>query len=134
MWELFRVEMAVREVKRHCSLNKTQVCVSQMTDSPLLNWLLRFVAQFMNNMRIGKDGKTSEMRTGRRWRESMAQFGERIRFRKNGEDGVSSFASRTTQGTFVGHHDRTRAISKTTNSGIVRGKSMTKQTLSDAWE
>ena len=32
----------------------------------------------MNKMRIGKDGKTSEMkRTGRRWRKPMAQFGER---------------------------------------------------------
>ena len=35
---------------------------------------------------------------------------------------------RTIQGIFVGHHDRTRAILKT------RGKSRTKQTLSDAWE
>ena len=34
----------------------------------------------------------------------MAQFGEKVWFRKNGEDGVSSFASRMTQGVFVGHH------------------------------
>ena len=36
----------------------------------------------------------------------MAQFGEKVWFRKIGEDGVSSFASRMTQGIFVGHHDR----------------------------
>ena len=40
----------------------------------------------------------------------MAQFGEKVWFRKIGEDGVSSFASRMTQGTFVGHHDRTGAV------------------------
>ena len=40
---------------------------------------------------------------------------------------------RTIQGNFVGHHDRTRAISYITKSGIERGKSRTKQTLSDTW-
>ena len=64
----------------------------------------------------------------------MAQFGGEILFRKIGEDGVSSLASHTTQGIFVGHYDRTRAISCITKSGIVRGKSLTKQTSSDAWE
>ena len=34
----------------------------------------------------------------------MAQFGEKVCFRKTGEDGVSSFASRMTQGIFVGRH------------------------------
>ena len=53
-------------------------------------------------MRIGKDGEASEMkRTGRRWRKPLAQFGEKVWFRKIGEDGVSSFASRMTQGIFV---------------------------------
>ena len=40
----------------------------------------------------------------------MAQFGEKVWFRKIGEDGVSSFASRMTQGIFVGHQDRTGAV------------------------
>ena len=79
-------------------------------DSPLLSWLLRFAAQVMNKMRIGTDGKTSEMRrTGRRWRKPMAQFGEKVWFRKIGEDGVSSFASRMTPGIFVGHHEPNRS-------------------------
>ena len=64
----------------------------------------------------------------------MAQFGEKNLFRKIGEDGVSSLASRTTQGIFVGHYHRTRAISYITKSGIVRGQSRRNQTLSDAWE
>ena len=64
----------------------------------------------------------------------MAQFGETVWFRKIGEDGVSSYASRMTQGIFVGHHDRTRTISYVTRSGLVRGKSWTRQTLSDVWE
>ena len=40
----------------------------------------------------------------------MAQFGEKVWSREIGEDGVSSFQSRMTQGIFVGHHDRTGAV------------------------
>ena len=40
----------------------------------------------------------------------MAHFEEKVLFRKIGEDDVSSFASRMTQGIFVGHHDRTGAV------------------------
>ena len=79
------VEMALREVKRQCSTlrisagQNTQVCVIA-DDSPLLSWLPRSAAQVMNKMRIGKDGKTSEMRRTRSkmekascaiWRESF---------------------------------------------------------------
>ena len=82
-----RVEKAVREVKLQCRTlrisaeQNTSVRISD--DSPLLGWLPRFAAQVMNKMRIGKDGETSEMRrTGRRWRKPMAQFGEKVWFRK----------------------------------------------------
>ena len=77
-----RVEIVVGEVKRQCSTlrisaeKNTSVRIAD--DSPLLIWLPRFAAQFMNNMRIGKDGKTSDMRRiGRRWRKPMEQFGGR---------------------------------------------------------
>ena len=35
---------------------------------------------------------------------------------------------------FVGHHDRTGAVLYLTKNGVVRGKSWTRHTLSDAWE
>ena len=58
-----RVEMAVREVKRQCGTIRIcaerNTCVRIADDCPLLSWLPRFAAQVM---RIGKDGKTSEMR------------------------------------------------------------------------
>ena len=134
-----RVDMAVREVKRQCRTlrisaeHNTSVRIAD--DSPLLSWLPRFAAHVMNKMVIGKDGKTSEMRrTGRRWRKPMEQFGEKVWFRKIGEHGVSSFASRMTPGIFVGHHDRTGAVLCITKNGVVRGISWTRQTLSDAWE
>ena len=89
----------------------------------------------MNKMRISKNGKTSELRRiGRRWRKPMAKFGETVWFRKIGEDGVSSFASRMTEGIFVGHHNGTGAVLCITKNGVVRGKSWTRQTLSDAWD
>ena len=134
-----RVDMAVREVKRHCTT--LRISVEQNTgvriadDSPLLSWLPRFAAQVMNRRRIGKDGKTSAMRrTGRRWKETMEQFGEKVWFRKIGEGGVSTLASRMTQEIFVGHHDRTGAVLRITKNGVVRGISWTRQTLSDAWD
>ena len=42
--------------------------------------------------------------------------------------------ARIIQGILVGHHDRTVAISYIIKSGIVRSKSRTRKTLSDAWE
>ena len=48
----------------------------------------------------------------------MAQFGEKVRFRTIGEDGVSSFASRMTQGIFVGLHDRTGAVLCIAKNGV----------------
>ena len=91
-----RVEMAVRKVKRQCSTlrisAKQNTSVRIADDSPLLSWLPRFAAQVMNIMRIGKDGKTSEMRrTGRRCIKPMAHFGEKVWFRKIGEDGCQFF-------------------------------------------
>ena len=49
----------------------------------------------------------------------------KVWFREIGEDGVSSCASRTTQGIFVGHHDRTGVVLCITENGVVRGKSWT---------
>ena len=134
-----RVKMAVREVKRQ--RRTVRISTEQNTGaliaggSLLLSWLPRFAAQAMNKMRIDKDGKTNEMRqTGRRWRKPMVQFGEKICFRKIGEDGVSTFACRVTHGIFVGHHNRKGAVLRITKKGVMRGKSRTRQTLSDAWD
>ena len=122
-----RVEMAVREVKRQC---RTRISAEQNTSVRSAD-----AAQVMNKMRIDKDGKTSKMRrTGRRWRQPMAQFGEKVWFREFGEDGVSSIASRMSQGIFVGHHDRTGAVLCVSKNRVVRGKSWTRETPSDAWE
>ena len=134
-----RVELAVREVKRQCRTLRISAeqnrSVRIADDSTLLSWLPRFAAQVMNKMRIGRDGKTSEMRrTGRRWRKPMTQFGEKVWFRKIGKDGVSFFVSRMTQGIIVGHHERLGAVMCITKNGVVRGKSWPRQTLSDAWE
>ena len=63
----------------------------------------------------------------------MAQFGQKVWFRQTGEDGVCSFSSRMTQGIFC-HYDRTGAALCITKSGVVRGQSWTRQTLSDPWD
>ena len=88
-----------------------EVVVRITGDSPSLNWVLHFARRFLNNTR-----------TGRGWKESIAQFGE---------EELTSFVKRTIQEVFVGHHDRTRTISYIPM--IVRGRSWTRQILSGAW-
>ena len=62
----------------------------------------------MNKEELDEDGGSS-----------MTHVGETVCFRKIGEDGVSTFASRMTQGIFAGHHDPTGAILCVTKSANV---------------
>ena len=93
------VEVVVREMKRKCRIlrisTEHNTSVRIRDDISLLNWIPHFAMQFLN-----------KMRTGRRWRQSMAQFGE---------EELVSFVKCIIQGNLVGHHDRTRAISYITN-------------------
>ena len=63
----------------------------------------------------------------------MVQFGEKIWFHRNGEEGINSSVKRRIPGMFVGHKDRTRAIPNIAKSVILRGQSRTRQILSDNW-
>ena len=67
----------------------------------------------------------SKTRIGCRGNNFVAQFGE---------EELRSFVKRIFQAVFVCHHDRTRTISYITKSGSARGRSWTRQILSDAWE
>ena len=62
------------------------------------------------------------------------QYLEKVFFRRIGEDGGSTFASRMTEGRFIGYHDRTGTVLAMTAEGVCRGKSLTRQTVQDAWE
>ena len=64
------------------------------------------------------------------WRNLERKFG----FVKLEKTASALFASRMTQKNFVVHHDRTGAVLCLTKNGVVRGKSWTRQTVSDAWE
>ena len=86
-----------------------EVVVRITDDIPLLNWIPHFAMK---------------LKTGRRWKKSVAQFGD---------EELISFVKRIIQGMFVCHRDRTRTILHITE-GIVRGRSWTRQILSDAWE
>ena len=69
------VEVAVREMKRPDRIlrisaeHNTSVRITD--DISLLNWIPHFAMQCLN-----------KMRTGRRWRKPMVQFGEEVWFRK----------------------------------------------------
>ena len=66
----------------------------------LLNWFPHFAVQLLN-----------KMRTGRRWKEPMVQFGEKFWFHEIGQEGINSSVKRRIQGIFVGHHDRNKSNS-----------------------
>ena len=68
---------------------------------------------------------TKETRIRCGGKESIAQFEE---------EELTSSVKRIMQEVFVCHHDRTGAVLCTTKNGIVRGRSWTRQILSDAWE
>ena len=91
-----------------------EVYVRITDDSPLLNWIPHFTMRFLNKTRIGCRGK-----------ESVAQFGE---------EELKSSVKRRIEEVFVCHQDRTRITLYITKSGIVRGRSWTRQILSDAGE
>ena len=65
--------MAVRETKRQCRILRISAehftSVSTTDDISSLTWIGHFEMQFLN-----------KVRTGRRWRKPMAQFGENIWF------------------------------------------------------
>ena len=81
------VEVAVRETKRqHCILRisaERNASVRVTDDVSLLNWSHHFAMQFFN-----------KMRTGRRWRKPMVQFGEKFWIHEIGEKGINSFVKR----------------------------------------
>ena len=54
----------------------------------------------------------------------MAHSGDKVGFRKVGEDGVSSLASRLTEGIYVDHHGGTAAVSCVTKNGSCAGQKM----------
>ena len=102
------------EVFQDTKIHSCVLAVVRITDDiPLLNWIPRFAMRFLN-----------KMRTGRRWKKSVVQFGE---------EELTSLVKRIIQGVFVRHLDRTRTISHITKSGIVQGGRWTRQILSDAW-
>ena len=108
------VEVAVRDTKRQYRIlristeHNTSVRITD--EVSLLNWIPHFAVQLLN-----------KMRTGRRWRKPMVQFGEKIWLHNNGKEGINTSVKRRFQGIWVGHHDRTRAIPFSIKSGIVLG-------------
>ena len=132
-------ESAVRELKRQTRAirihTERKLGRRLPDDHPALAWLPRFAAGVLNKYRIGVDGRTAEYRrTGKSWRKPCVQFLEKIFFRKLGEDGGSSYASRMMEGRYVGHHDRTGAVLAMTPQGVFRGKSFSRLAASDAWD
>ena len=125
-----RVALAEREVKRQC--RTLRISVEQNTsarmadDSPLLSWLHPFCSprheQRENRLRWKNE------RTETNWTKMVqanGTRGEKVWFRKVGEDGASSFAGRMTQGIFVGHPDQEGAVLCITKNGVVRGEKWT---------
>ena len=91
-----------------------EVVVRITDDSPSLNGILHFARRFLN-----------KMRTGRGWKESIAQFGEQE---------LTSFVKRTIEGVLVCQYCyQTRTISYISPRVELYDRSWARQILSDAW-
>ena len=128
--KVFRESMShliVKETERqYRSLRTSEECSTNVkitNDISRLNWIPHFAVKLLHKRRID-----------RRWKKPRLQFGIQIWFQKNGEEGINSTLKRRTQGIFVGHQDRTRAILYIAKSGSMRCHSWIRQTLSDARE
>ena len=112
-------------------MNKTQACASQMTVRHSSTFCTSSHEQDESWKGWKKQAHCDEVNED--GESQWPNLENQVWFRKIGEDGVSSPESRMTQGIFVGHHDQTGAVMCITKNGVVRGKSWTRQTLSDAW-
>ena len=132
------VEVAVRTIKRQCRVirlsTENELCMRIPDDHPCLTWLPRFASNLIVKYKLGSDGMTAYQRScGKRWKRPAVQFMEKVHFKKIGELGPSTYASRMGEGHFIGYHDRTASVLVMTKDGIQKGKSLLRQTEVDAW-
>jgi hypothetical protein len=109
-------ENAVREGKRQ--VRAIKMALEQKlgevlpTNHPLLTWIPWFAANLQKWTKLGKDGRTPEMRvTGRAWKKPMLQFGEKLHFKPvSTEPRMSTMEPKMLEGRFLGYNPRTGAL------------------------
>lgn len=134
------IENAVREVKRMMRTTRSSLeekLGKKLADNdPLLTWMPRYCADLITRYRRGPDGKTSEQRrSGKQWRKTTAEFGERVWITPVRPGSVKDDAApRAIEGLYLGHHSRTGAVMVMTSEGIRKGMSFRKMTVQQAWD
>ena len=72
---------------------------------------------------MSSDGKTSHERwKGKKFRRTLAEFGERVMYLKSGSKGVNKWDSRWSEGIFLGLRDESGEIIIGTEEGCVKAR------------
>lgn len=119
-------ECAVREIKRQIRVLRyaleERIGGPVRKDHPILSWLPMLAADSLSRYRVGRDGRTAEVRRiGRPWKKLVAEFGERVRFRPAlAEPLASGMQAKLQTGYYIGHHARTGSLLVMTAGGVVK--------------
>ena len=109
-------ESAMREVKRQTRTLEfaVEAHVGKIVEChTILKWTPTMAADAISFFRIGRDGLTAEMRrSGRAWKEVVAEFGESVYYRPAVARAVASaMPPKLNVGRYLGHQARTGSIS-----------------------
>ena len=80
-------------------------CAINVTD-PIMKWLARWAAMLLSRFRVSAENKTAyEKQTGRRCKQEVVPFAEKVWFRKLSNDGPgrSKLSSKWEEGKLLGH-------------------------------
>ena len=86
-------------------------------------WLVRHSASLLNKFQVGSDGFTAHERwKGKKFRRTLAEFGERVMYLKAGSRGVNKWESIWSDGIFLGSRDECGEIIVGTDEGCVKAR------------
>ena len=104
------------------------------TDAVILQWLVRWVAMMYSRFRRGADGKTAyERQRGRKCRQEVVPFGERIHYRRLEGENKNKLESKWETGIWLGHARGSSESLIGTSQGVVRAWAIKRMPAGERW-
>ena len=104
-------------------------------DHPILPWLVRYPAMFINLARQGEDGRSAyERRMGKRYLRELPDMGEFMCYLKPESRGVEKADTRWGDGIYVGIREESNEILVATNKGVIKVMSYKRRPEENRWD
>ena len=104
------------------------------TDAVILQWLIRWAAMLHSRFRQGADGKTAyERQRGRKCKMEVIPFGEKVFYRRLGEDDKNKLDSQWEEGIWLGHARGSNEVLIGTREGVVRAWAVKRRPEEERW-